>query len=127
MGWQAAPILGVRDVQATVDWFVGVLGFELTAPLFGVPGDEGPVYGIVHRDGLPVHVQIRRREVWTGEREAIETDVYVYVDDVDALYAEYVAAGVTVFREICDEDYGMRDFCIETPDGHRIAFGSPVG
>jgi catechol 2,3-dioxygenase-like lactoylglutathione lyase family enzyme len=37
-----APILGVNDVQATVDWFVESLGFS-TVNVFGMPADEGPV------------------------------------------------------------------------------------
>jgi uncharacterized glyoxalase superfamily protein PhnB len=64
--------------------------------------------------------------VLPSEREEIETDCYVYVDRVDALHDEFVAAGATVFRELYDEPYGMRDFAIVTPENHRIAFGSPI-
>jgi hypothetical protein len=79
----------------------------------------------VLRGDVEFHVQIRRGEIGPA-REDIETDAYVRLADADALFAEYQQSGVTMFREICDEDYGMRDFCIETPDGHRIAFGSPL-
>jgi len=119
-----AAILGVNDVQRTTDWFAEKLGFSLVG-IFGMPADEGPVYSIVQRGEVEFHIQIRRREVWTGPREEIETDAYVRVSDADALHVEYRNAGVSIFRELDDADYGMRDFAIETPDGHRIAFGSP--
>jgi hypothetical protein len=28
--------------------------------------------------------------------------------------------------EIEDSDYGLRDFLIETPDGHRLLFGTDL-
>lgn len=119
-------MLGCRDPQAMAEWFRDVLGFDLGPDAFfeGVPG-EGVVYAIVERDGMAMHFQIRRG-VPRADREEIETDCYVNVDDVDDLHAEFVGAGVTIFRELCDEPYGMRDFCILTPDDHRIAFGAPV-
>lgn len=66
---------------------------------------------------------------WTAvpildRRHAHEGDVYLYVDDVDALYAEYRNKHVKIFRELQNEAYGVRDFTIETPDGHRLAFGT---
>lgn len=119
--------LGCRDVQRSADWFRDVLGFHLDPEtgLFGDEPDEGPVYAILDRDGVGVHLQIRRGSV-AVDRDDIEGDAYFYVDDVDSLYAEYTAKGVTIHRDIYDEPYGMRDFCIETPDGHRLSFGSPL-
>lgn len=125
----SVAILGVHDVRASADWFCASLGFTLdpdTGLFDGVDEAEGAVYGIVTFDGAPVHLQIRRRPVFASDRDEVETDAYLYVDDVDAVFARHQAAGVTIHRPIYDEPYGMRDYCIETPDGHRIAFGSPV-
>ena len=61
-----------------------------------------------------------------ADSEDIEGDAYFYVDEVDSLYAEYTAKGVTIHRDIYDEPYGVRNFCIETPDGHRLSSGSPL-
>ncbi|MGD8861442.1 MAG: hypothetical protein PVI30_15645 [Myxococcales bacterium] len=38
--------------------------------------------------------------------------------------ATWVAAPILGVRPLQDEPYGMRDFTIETPDGHRPAFAS---
>ena len=121
----AVPILGVRDVRATVDWFVDVLGFDVVS-VFAPPIDEGAVYAIVHRGDMSFHLQIRRGEIESRVREGIESDAYVYVTDADALHEEFVASGATILRGIQDEEYGLRDFCVETPDGHRLVFGSPL-
>ena len=119
-------MLGCRDPKAMAEWFRDALGFDLGPDAFfeGVPG-EGVVYAIADRDGMAMHFQIRRG-VLRADRAQVETDCYVYVDDVDALHDECVAAGVTIFRELYDEPYGMRDFSILTPEDHRIAFGSTI-
>ncbi|MEM7139640.1 MAG: VOC family protein [Actinomycetota bacterium] len=116
-----AAVLPVQDVGTSVSYFVETLGFRAVATF--PPGEA--IYGIVQRGDVAVHLQ----GGWTSRadvRAEHETDLYVYVDDADELFAEYDAAGVTLYRGLYDNDYGMRDFCIETPDGHRVAFGSPL-
>lgn len=120
---RVVPVIGVDDVGAAVRFFEEHLGFEVVAEFGGAP--DQPLYGIVSRDQIAIHLQ----GGWTprtGDREPHETDAYVYVDDVDALLDEFRSAGVTLHREMVDNDYGMRDFCVVTPQGARIAFGSPV-
>ena len=48
------------------------------------------------------------------------------MDDIDDLYVEYNGNGVKVIQDIADKPWGMREFCIETPDGHRIMFGQEL-
>ena len=52
---------------------------------------------------------------------------YVHVDDAAALYKEYQGRNVTFWHPIGDKPWGMREFAIVTPDGHRIAFGQELG
>lgn len=97
--WRIAPTLGVRDVKKAAEYYTNVLGFECPNGVFeGVAPGEGGVYAIVNRDGVEVHLQIRRREVFAGERERIEGDVYLFVPDADALFEEFRAKGVTIHR-----------------------------
>lgn len=128
-GKRVSPILGVRDVPAAAAYYCDQLAFTIDPEtgLFVADPDEGPVYAIVSMGDAVVHLQVRRREVFAGPREEIETDVFIVVADVDHLYERHRQAGVAIHRPIEDEPYGMRDYCIETPDGHRIAFGSPIG
>ena len=119
--WETAPVLGCRDVEVAMSWFVDTLGFSCPGGLF-TPPDHEPVYAIVFREGAGIHLQIRRRPVFLAERQAHEGDAYLFVDDPDALHEEYAAKGVTVIRPPQDEPYGLRDFTIETPTGHRLTF-----
>ena len=119
--WVTAPVLGCRDVEAAMSWFVDTLGFSCPGGLFTPPGHE-PVYAILFREGASIHLQIRRRPVFLAERQAHEGDAYIFVDDVDALHDEFAKRGVTIIRPPQDEPYGLRDFTIETVTGHRLTF-----
>ncbi len=125
--WEMCPTLGVRDVRTAVDHFVKRLGFEALNVIEGVAPGEGAVYAILARGGAELHLQIRRRPIWSGERESIEGDVYVRVPDVDAVHEELVSRGANILRPPEDEPYGMRDFVVEGPEGHRLGIGSPLG
>ena len=127
--WTAAPILGVRDVRRAAEYYRDVLGFALDPEtgVFEGAGDEpGGLYAIVERDGAAVHFQIRRGDLPARRRESLERDVYVYVDDVDALDADLRRRGATLAEPPRNAPYGLREIVAEDPDGHRVAFGSPV-
>jgi len=49
--------------------------------------------------------------------------VCIFVEDVDALYAEVVARNAKVVKPPQDYDYGMRDFDVVDLDGNEIVFG----
>jgi hypothetical protein len=127
---EVSPVLGSEDVRALAGWFVDKLGFTCDPEqgIFdGVDPDEGAVYAIVVRGDARFHLQIRRHALWAGVREEIEGDVYVYVDDAYALFDEYTSRDVPMHRPISVAPYGMADFVVLTPEGHRLCFGSPVG
>ena len=117
--WKMCPVLGVRDVGAASDAFENRLGFSVATELEGV-------YAIARRGGAEIHLQIRRRLLWTGPREGIENDVYIRVDDVDAVHADLVRRGAEILRAPADQEYGMRDFIVAAPEGYRLSFGAPL-
>jgi uncharacterized glyoxalase superfamily protein PhnB len=111
-----------------VAYYCEKLGFECPDGVFVGVGDtdEGGVYAILRRDGARVHLQIRRGPWREGARPGIESDVYFYVADADALHAEFEKRGASVFRKPVDNPYGLRDFVVEDLDGNRLLFGSPL-
>jgi len=126
--WRVAPILGVRDVKKAVEYYTDVLGFECPSGIFeGVAPGDGGVYALVRRGDIEIHLQIRRREVFAGRREGIESDSYVFVGDVDALFEEFQAKDVVILRAPENTFYGLREFVIEDPEGHRLTFGMSLG
>jgi len=46
----------------------------------------------------------------------------VMITDIDAVYADFGSRGASFAVEIGDRPWGHRDFCVRTPDGHRIVF-----
>ena len=89
--WRASPVLSVPQVRQAAEYYRDILGFSLD-PVDGVfqPTDDEPggVYGIVKRGNVWIHFQIRRDELASRERKAFERDVYLYVSNLDAVFAE---------------------------------------
>ncbi len=51
---------------------------------------------------------------------------YFYVEGAEALFAQAEAAGADILKTLRDEDWGMREFALRTPDGHRIMVGERI-
>lgn len=51
---------------------------------------------------------------------------YVHVRDAAGLCAEFTGKGVELWHRLADKPWGMREFGIVTPDGHRIVFGEAL-
>ncbi|WP_367322809.1 VOC family protein [Streptomyces sp. HUAS ZL42] len=58
---------------------------------------------------------------FTEERTApVVPDLSVEVEDVDAVYAQVVASGAEVVRELRDEEWGVRRFFVRDPNGRVV-------
>jgi len=51
-----------------------------------------------------------------------KTNVNIWIDNADALNAEFKSKGVKITREICDQPYGCRDFDIDDCNGLPSVF-----
>lgn len=116
-----APYLFVDDVKASADWYRDKLGFGYER-LWGEP----PCFAMVKRDGIVLML----KELKGAARPNAKVDpedsawnAYLWVEDADGLYAEFKARGVKIFRELCDQPYGCRDFDIEDCNGYVLCFG----
>jgi predicted enzyme related to lactoylglutathione lyase len=124
--WSIAPYLIVDDVVATAAYYRDELGFDFER-LWGEP----PSFCMVRRRGVIIMLaQLeqggRMRPNHVVDPEGGAWDAYVWVDDADALHAEFTARGVTITRAICDQPYGCRDFDIEDCNGYRLCFGHSI-
>jgi predicted enzyme related to lactoylglutathione lyase len=107
------PNLEVRDVDATVEFCVQILGFEVEMSV----GE--PAYLALIRAG-EVRLGVVRAE---NPGVNSTTACYIEVTDVDELHARCRDRGVPVSTPLTDQPWGLRDFVIEIPGGHRLAFG----
>lgn len=127
--WRASPVLGVRNVRQAAEYYRDVLGFDLD-PVEGVfqpsPAEPGGVYAIVKRGGVWIHFQIRRGELIERKREPIEGDVYIYVDNLDAVYADLQQRGAVIKQPPTVAPYGLREIRVEDLNAYRLTFGEFV-
>ena len=111
-------VLAVRDLAASVRFYVNKLDFIED---FRVDGWAflsrgacrlrlGHCPGVIPMSYAPDHS-------WFA---------YLHVRDAAGLYRDCVARGVEVWHPLADKPWGMREFAIVTPDGHRIVFGETV-
>ena len=92
--WHVAPYFIVDDVVATANWYRDQLGFE-----YERFWNDPPSFCMVRRNGLTIMLaQLERtgavRPNHTVDPEGGAWDAYVWVEDVDALHAEFRASAV---------------------------------
>ncbi len=110
-------LLAVQDVRASREFYVRCLGFS-EARDFQAEG-----WSFLYRDG----VKLILREC----SEALSADqlgdqaffAYIFVKDIERLYAEVVASGARPLSTPAECAWGMREFAVRTPDGHTLFFG----
>ena len=114
----SATIFPVKDVAASIDFYVKKLGFDLTFKW------EDPItYAVVKSGEIGIHLALRS-DSYQVNREHVHLAIFVH--DVDALYEQCLTKGVVIHHEIGDRDYGMRDFDILDPDGFIIGFSQEI-
>lgn len=113
-------ILAVRNLRAATDFYVNVLGFQRDF------GDESDGWSWLSRDNFRLGLGECADAVPASELGDHSYVVYVSVDDIDGLYIDWVARGATILTAPETKPWGMREFALRTPDGHRMTFGSPA-
>jgi catechol 2,3-dioxygenase-like lactoylglutathione lyase family enzyme len=103
------PILRVLRLSASVDYYVGVLGFK-------VDWHQAGAMASVSRDGHALML-------CEGGQGNPGTWVWIGVDDAAALFDEYTAKGATIRRTPTNYPWAY-EMHVEDPDGHILRFGS---
>jgi hypothetical protein len=121
--WSVAPNLVVPDVVATANWYRDKLGFHYER-FWGEPA----AFCIVKRGGASLMLSRRAGAANPNPPSAENAllDVYFWIDNVDALHADFTRSGVKFIRALRNEPYGIREFSIEDCNGYCLAFGQPL-
>jgi len=117
---QIAPQFFTRDIPATIAYYRDKLGFECRGTW-----QDPPVYAIVTRDHHAIHFRCAAPPTANPEKYPEELlDAYLFVEDADALFAEYSARGVEFTRGLGNMPWEMREFVVKDCDGRLLAFGA---
>jgi catechol 2,3-dioxygenase-like lactoylglutathione lyase family enzyme len=119
---QIVPVFFSMDIPRTLAFYKDKLGFDCLGTWL-----DPPVYAIVARDRHAIHFRCAEPPTPNPEKYEEELlDAYLYVDDADALYAEYAAKGVEFTREVGNMPWNSREFVVKDCDGRLLAFGADV-
>jgi catechol 2,3-dioxygenase-like lactoylglutathione lyase family enzyme len=105
----SAPILRVADMEASVRYYVDVLGFR------NAPWGNGD-FTSVNRDRAGIYL-------CRGGQGQPGTWVWIGVEDVQPLYEEYKSAGAKIRHAPLNFPWAL-EMKVEDPDGHVLRFGS---
>jgi DNA-binding transcriptional MerR regulator len=107
------PRLPVSDLERSIAYYEEALGFRLAWRT----ADAGLA---ALASGW---IEMLLLVPWTKGSPPPAQSAYVYVEDPDALCAEYLGAGADVIDPVASRPYGMRDFVVQDPDGHQFTLG----
>ncbi|MBK9154634.1 MAG: VOC family protein [Chloracidobacterium sp.] len=112
-------VLAVKDLAVSAAYFKEKLGFDLD---FTAPGWELLSFG-----EFKVMLGECSDALWARETGDHSYFAHVLVENVDEVYAEFTERGAKVISSIEDKPWDIREFCVVTPDGHRIVYGQLIG
>lgn len=108
-------VLAVKDLKVATAYFIDKLGFDRD---FTAPGWEFLSFGI-----FKVMLGECSDEMSAEATGNHSWFAHALIENVDEVYDEFVTRGAEIISPIADKPWGIREFCIVTPDGHRIVFG----
>ena len=112
-------VLAVCDLAVSTRYYMDVLGFNKDAI-------DGAGWSFLTRDSFRVMLGECVGERPAGELGNHSWYAYWNVEGVDELYREFVAKGALVSSEPTNKPWGLREFGLSTPDGHRIVCGEVI-
>ena len=113
----AVPILACTSIEDVITFYVDRLGFEREW-VWGDPPEDGGV----RRGDVQLYF-MRSPQLAEG---CSGREVMLFVEDVDALHAEHVRRGAPVVEPLRDEPWGLREYSVTDPHGHRLRFAESL-
>ena len=117
-----APVLLVPQVRSAFEWYRDVLGFD--GELWREEPDD---YAYVFRDSATIHLargSAPRPNSAVGPPDMF--DVYLWVDDVEALHEELASNGAEILHPPTDRPWQMREIRVRDPNGYVLGIAQPL-
>jgi PhnB protein len=121
------PYLAVEDAAAAIDFYTRALGAKERVRMAG-PGDSVMHAELEIGDSLIMLSDPFPQASTKPPKELGGTSVsiFVYVDDIDALYKQAIDAGATSLMEPDDMFWGDRFGSVQDPFGHSWTIATHV-
>jgi uncharacterized glyoxalase superfamily protein PhnB len=108
-------VLAVKDLKIEAAYYIDKLGFDRD---FTAPGWEFLSFGefkvMLGECADEMTAEATGNHSWFA---------HALLENVDEVYQEFTDRGANILSPIANKPWGIRDFTIVTPDGHRIVFG----
>ena len=111
-------VLAVSDLDTSVRFYVNQLGFTKDLSVEG--------WAFLSRGAFRLRLGHCPEAIPMADVTDHSWFAYLHVRDTAGLYREYLERGVGIWHRLADKPWGMREFSIVTPDGHRIVFGEEL-
>ena len=111
-------VLAVQNLERSLAYYNQVLGFTTTFH------DQG--WGFVRRDNVVLMLGECTDSPPASQLGDHSYFAYWEVDDVEACYREFSNNGAKMRTELQTQPWGMKEFALETIDGHRLMVGQQV-
>lgn len=111
----ARGVLAVQDVVKSTRFYTDMLGFQRDP--VDVKG-----WSFLSKDAFKLMLGECADELPATEVGNHSWFARVMVEGLEEYFSEVSARGVEVISKPADRAYGLREFVIRTPDGHRLMF-----
>lgn len=108
-------VLAVKDLNVEAEYYIDKLGFDRD---FTAPGWEFLSFG-----DFKVMLGECSDEMTAEATGNHSWFAHALIENVDEIYQEFIDRGATILSSIESKPWGIREFSVVTPDGHRIVFG----
>jgi uncharacterized glyoxalase superfamily protein PhnB len=108
-------VLAVHDLRANAEFFAK-LGFRVV--------NEPSGWVFLQRDNCMIMLGDCRTSIPASELGDHNYFAYLLVSDVDEFFAEVKENGVPIHHSLDEKPWGMKEFGVKSPEGHRIMIGA---
>ena len=112
-------VLAVRDLQVSTSYYTDVLGF-------GKEPIDADGWSFLTRDKFRLMLGECSDEKPASELGNHSYFAYWNIDKIDDFYRDITAKGALVTSQPSNKPWGLREFTMTTPDGHRITCGESI-
>lgn len=116
---QTVHVIAVPDLEKSATYYQEVLGFTIEE--IGDPG-----WRFFRRDNCRIMAGHCPDAIPPEEVGDHSYFAYFVVDAVDQYFTEVSEQGADIIKSLRSEPWEMREFGIQTIDGHRIMMGQPI-